>query len=79
MRGLLAQVLVVVGLGVAIGTLLFLPLSFQRAGSIPLSFDTLAVGAWALGILALGLLSSWFSARRVLRIDPAAALTGGAV
>lgn len=78
-RGLLAQVLVVVGLGVAIGTLLFLPLSFQRVGSIPLSFDTLAVGAWALGILALGLLSSWFSARRVLRIDPAAALTGGAV
>ena len=29
-RSLLTQVLVVVGLGVAIGTLLFLPLSFQR-------------------------------------------------
>ena len=77
-RSLLAQVLVVVGLGVAIGTLLFLPLSFQRIGSIPLSFDAPAVIAWALGILALGLLSSWFSARRVLRIDPAEALTGGA-
>ena len=34
-RGLLTQVVVVVGLGVAIGTLLFLPLSFQRVGSIP--------------------------------------------
>ena len=32
----------------------------------------------AVGILALGLLSSWFSARRVLRIDPAQALTGSA-
>ncbi len=78
-RGLLAQVLVVVGLGVAIGTLLFLPLSFMRIGSIPLSFNELAVGAWALGILALGLLSSWFSARRVLRIDPVEALSGGSV
>ena len=76
-RGLLAQVLVVVGLGVAVGTLLFLPLSFMRVGSIPLSFDALAVGAWALGILVLGLLSSWFSARRVLRIDPLEALSGG--
>ena len=76
-RGLLAQVLVVVGLGVVIGTLLFLPLSFMRIGSIPLSFDAPAVGAWAVGILVLGLISSWFSARRVLRIEPAAALSGG--
>jgi putative ABC transport system permease protein len=76
-RGLLAQVLVVVGLGVAIGTLLFLPLSFQRVGSIPLSFDVIAVAGWAVGILVLGLVSSFFSARRVLRIEPAAALSGG--
>ena len=33
---LLVQVLVVVGLGVAIGTLLYLPVSFMRIGSIPL-------------------------------------------
>ncbi len=76
-RSLLAQVLVVVGAGVVIGTLLFLPLSFQRVGSIPLSFDAPAVGAWAAGILVLGLVSSWFSARRVLRLEPAAALSGG--
>ncbi|HEX7520863.1 MAG TPA: ABC transporter permease [Acidimicrobiia bacterium] len=74
---LLQQVLVVVGLGVAIGTLLYLPLSFQRVGSIPLHFDVTAVVGWGLGILVLGVASSWFSARRVLRIDPMEALSGG--
>ena len=74
---LVQQVLVIVGIGVAIGTLLYLPLSFMRIGSIPLSFDVTAVVAWGLGILALGLASSWFSARRVLAIDPVEALSGG--
>ena len=78
-RALLTQVLVVVGLGVGIGTLLFLPLSFQRIGSIPLRFDVPTVIAWAVGILVLGVASSWFSARRVLRIEPAEALSGGGV
>ena len=35
--------------------------------------------AWAIGILLLGVASSWFSARRVLRIEPAEALSGGGV
>ncbi len=74
---LIVQVLVVVGLGIAIGTLLYLPVSFLRVGSIPLQFDTTAVVGWGLGILALGVASSWFSARRVLRIEPAEALSGG--
>jgi putative ABC transport system permease protein len=74
---LLVQVLVVVGLGVAVGTLLYLPLSFQRVGSIPLHFDVGAVLGWGLAVLALGLFSSWFSARRVLRIEPIEALSGG--
>ncbi len=76
-RALLTQVVVVVVLGVAIGTLLFLPLSFQRIGSIPLRFDLPSVIGWALGILVLGVVSSWFSARRVLAIEPAEALSGG--
>ena len=76
-RALLTQVLVVVGLGVALGTLLFLPLSFQRIGSIPLRFDAVTVVAWAVVILALGLVSAWFAARRVQRIEPAEALAGG--
>ena len=62
---LLVQVLVVVGLGVAVGTLLYLPVSFQRIGSIPLHFDGTAVLGWGLAVLVLGLASSWFSARRV--------------
>jgi putative ABC transport system permease protein len=74
---LLVQVLVVVGLGVAVGTLLYLPLSFQRVGSIPLHFDVGTVLGWGLAVLALGLFSSWFSARRVLRIEPIEALSGG--
>jgi ABC-type antimicrobial peptide transport system permease subunit len=68
---------VVVGLGVALGTLLFLPLSFQRIGSIPLRFDAVTVLAWGAAIMVLGLVSAWFSARRVLRIEPAEALAGG--
>ncbi len=76
---LLVQVFVVVGLGIAIGTLLYLPVSFQRVGSIPLHFDVTAVLGWGLAVLALGVLSSWFSARRVLRIEPADALTGAGV
>ncbi len=78
-RALLLQVLVVVVLGVAIGTLLFLPISFQRIGSIPLQFDPITVLGWGCGILLLGLASSWFSARRVLRLDPVEALAGGGV
>jgi putative ABC transport system permease protein len=74
---LMVQVLVVAGLGIALGTLLFLPVSFLRVGSLPLRFDVGAVAGWALGILVLGIASSWFSARRVLRIEPAEALSGG--
>jgi len=35
------------------------------------------VVAWALVILVLGLVSAWFAARRVQRIEPAEALAGG--
>lgn len=77
-RSLMLQVFVVVGLGVALGTLLYFPVSQLRVGSIPLRFDTGAVVAWGLGILLLGLASSWFSVRNVLRTEPANALTGAA-
>jgi putative ABC transport system permease protein len=76
---LLVQVLVVVGAGVAVGTLLYLPVSSQRVGSIPLQFDGGAVVTWGLVVLALGSASSWFSARRVLKTDPIEALTSGGV
>jgi putative ABC transport system permease protein len=74
---LLLQVLIVVGLGLAIGILGYLPISQQRIGSIPLQFETGAVAVWVAVIGVLALASSWFSVRRVLRIDAADALGGG--
>lgn len=73
---LLVQVVIVVGAGLGIGTLLYTPVSFQRVGGIPLKFETLAVVAWAVGLLAAGVVSALFAARRVIRIDPMAATTG---
>jgi putative ABC transport system permease protein len=75
---LLLQVVIVVGLGLAVGILGYLPVSQQRVGSIPLRFETPAVLLWIAVIGALALASSWFSVRRVLRVDPADALSGGA-
>jgi putative ABC transport system permease protein len=77
-EALFLQVLVVVALGVALGTLLYLPLSSQRVGSLPLDFDPVAVLAWGAVILLLAILSAAFAARRILRVEPAAALTDGA-
>jgi putative ABC transport system permease protein len=75
---LLVQVVIVVGLGIALGTLCYFPVSQQRVGSIPLQFDAGAVAAWAGLIAVLALASSWFSVRRVTRTDPADALSGAA-
>jgi ABC-type antimicrobial peptide transport system permease subunit len=70
-------VVIVVGLGLALGILGYLPISQQRIGSIPLRFETAAVLVWIAVIGVLALASSWFSVRRVLRVDPADALSGG--
>jgi len=76
-RSLLVQVVVVVGGGLLIGTALHWPLSQQTVGAIVLRFDPVAVAVWSLLLLALGLLSALVAARRVLRIDPIEATTGG--
>ena len=76
-RSLLVQVLLVIGAGIALGTLLFAPLSQAEVGSINLRFDTRTVVLWAALLLSLGVISSLVSARRVLRIDPIEATTGG--
>jgi ABC-type lipoprotein release transport system permease subunit len=57
---------------------MYTPVSAQRLGGIPLRFETAAVVFWALLLLALAVLSSLVSARRVLQIDPIEA-THGAV
>ena len=75
---LLLQVVVVIGLGLALGILGYFPISQLRVGSIPLRFETGAVVVWTIVIGALALASSMFSVRRVLRVDPADALSGGA-
>lgn len=76
---LLVQVLLVMVVGYAIGTLLYFPVTTGSGSSIPLTFETQAVVFWAVVLISLGLLSSWFSARRVLRIDPILATTGAGV
>jgi putative ABC transport system permease protein len=76
-RALLIQVLIVIGGGVAVGTLLFVPLSQATVGSLSLRFDPAVVLVWSGLLLGLGLLSAIAAARRVLAIDPLEATTGG--
>jgi len=75
-RSLVAQVLMVMALGIVVGVALYTPISNQQLGGIALSFQTGAVVFWAVLLLALGVLSSLFAARRVLAIDPLEATKG---
>jgi putative ABC transport system permease protein len=78
-RSLLVQVVIIIGGGIVLGTLLYVPLSQAKLGKLPLSFDPAAVVFWAVLLLTLGLLSALAAARRVLAIDPVQATTGGGV
>jgi putative ABC transport system permease protein len=73
---LLIQVTLVVVGGLAVGIALYAPVSVQRLGGITLRFETGAVVFWSALLLVFGLVSSLFSARRVLAIDPVDAMTG---
>lgn len=73
---LLIQVVIIVGAGLALGTLLYFPVSQQRLGGIALQFETSAVVFWAVLLVVLGVGSSLVAARRVLRIDPIEATVG---
>jgi putative ABC transport system permease protein len=76
---LLIQVLVIVGAGLLVGTLLYYPVSQQALGGIALRFETTAVVFWSVLLLTLSVLSSLAAARRVLKIDPIEATTGQGV
>ncbi len=75
----MVQVLVIVGIGLAVGTALYFPVSQQSLGGIPLRFETEAVAIWVVLLLVLGVGSSLVAARRVLKIDPIVATTGAGV
>ena len=76
---LLIQVIVIVGAGLLVGTLLYYPVSQQALGGIALRFETTAVVFWSVLLLTLSVLSSLAAARRVLKIDPIEATTGQGV
>ena len=76
-RSLLVQVVIVIGGGIVVGTLLYAPLSQAKLGNLALRFDPGAVVLWAALLLVLGLVSAVAAARRVLAIDPVEATTGG--
>jgi putative ABC transport system permease protein len=72
-------VVVIVGVALGIGTLLYFPISQGQLGGIALRFETGAVIFWSVLLMTLGVLSSLVAARRVLRIDPIEATTGQGV
>lgn len=78
-RSLLAQVVLVMGGGIALGVALYVPLTQATLGQIALRFDPTAVIAWSVVLLTLALVSAIVSARRVLAIDPIEATTGGGI
>lgn len=73
LRGLVVQVLIVVGLGVALAALLLLAAASASDASFPISVDPTLLAGTGGAMLALGLVASLASARRILRIDPMAA------
>lgn len=76
---LLLQAGIIVAAGFGLGVLLYLPVSQQSIGGLPLRFETPAVVFWAVLLGVLGIGSSLLSARQVLRIDPIEATTGAGV
>jgi putative ABC transport system permease protein len=76
---LLIQVILVVGLGLAVGIALYYPVSQARVGGLSLRFDPTVVVVWSVLLTVLALVSALASLRRVLRIDPIEATTGGGV
>ena len=76
-QSLLIQALMVLGAGIVLGTLIWLPVSQATIGQLSLTFNPGAVLLWALLLLTLGLASALVAARRVLAIDPVEATTSG--
>lgn len=78
-RSLLIQVVIVVLSGAALATVLFWIATLFGGGSLGITVEPVPVVATTLAVLVLALLTSLAAVRRVLRIDPIAATTGGGV
>jgi putative ABC transport system permease protein len=79
LSALLVQVLIIVGLGLVVGTALYFPLTIIGVTSLSLRFDVGVVLVWSALLMVLSLASSLLAARRVLAIDPLLATTGAGV
>lgn len=78
-RALLVQVLLIVGLGLVVGTALYVPMTALDVTSLALRFEPGVVVFWSVLLLTLSLASALLAARRVLAIDPVSATTGAGV
>lgn len=76
-RSLLIQVVIIVGLGLAVGVTLYGLLTRVGLGFLTLRFDPSAVIFWSVLLMVLGVVSALVAVRRVLQIDPLEATTGG--
>lgn len=75
---LVTQVLAVTAVGVVVGVGLYrLVTGGGRVGGLTLRFEPSLAATWAVAFLALAVFGSLGSLRRVLRIDPIDATTGG--
>jgi putative ABC transport system permease protein len=75
--GVLLQVGVVLGVGLTLAVAAYAAFASQRIDGLAVGFDGTAVAAWTAALLVLGLVSAVASVRRVLAVEPAAALAGG--
>ena len=76
-KALLIQVLVITGIGLVLGTAAYAGIARGRLGGLALRYDGGAVRLWSVLFLALAVVGALVSLRRVLRIDPVEATTGG--
>jgi putative ABC transport system permease protein len=75
-RALVLQVLMITGVGIAIGAALTLPLAGRRLGGLTLRFEPGTLLLWSVGFLVLAVLGAIASLQRVRRVDPVSATVG---
>ena len=79
LRNLAIQVVLVTGVGIGIAITLVLLAQQLGGDAIGVDLDPAALARSSASVFVLALVAAFFSARRVLRIDPAQALNQGAI